>query len=55
MYEEMRLAGLSDPLHRQTGESVRLTLLATPIDRELGARLPSGSKAILGLLREAGP
>ncbi|MDQ3767737.1 MAG: putative DNA binding domain-containing protein [Actinomycetota bacterium] len=55
MFEEMRLAGLSDPLYHQTAGSVRLTLLATPIDRELEARLPSGSREILGLLREAGP
>lgn len=55
MFEEMRLAGLPDPLYHQTAGSVRLTLLATPVDRELEARLPSGSRKILGLLRQAGP
>ncbi|MBA2312690.1 MAG: putative DNA binding domain-containing protein [Actinobacteria bacterium] len=55
MFEEMRLAGLSDPLYHQTAGSVRLTLLTAPIDRELEARLPTGSREILSVLREAGP
>jgi ATP-dependent DNA helicase RecG len=55
MFEEMRLAGLADPLYRQTAGSVRLTLLAVPVDRDLEARLPSHSREILALLRRAGP
>ena len=37
MFEEMRLAGLADPEYHQTAGSVRLTLLASPLDRELDA------------------
>ncbi|MGH2731732.1 MAG: ATP-binding protein [Actinomycetota bacterium] len=54
MFDEMRLAGLADPLYRQTEASVRLTLLATPLDRELEQRLPRDSRELLGVLRETG-
>ncbi|MFA5786814.1 MAG: ATP-binding protein [Actinomycetota bacterium] len=53
MFEEMRLAGLPDPLYRQTTASVRLTLVATTLDRELEARLPAHSRDLLALLRRA--
>ena len=55
MFQEMRAAGLVDPLYEQKTASVRLTLLALPVDREIAAQLPSGSQAIVGLLRRHGP
>lgn len=54
MFEEMRLAGLSDPLYQQTAGSVRLTLTSTPVDRELESRLARGSRELLRLIRQAG-
>lgn len=54
MFEEMRLAGLVDPLYEETPASVKLTLLAEPVDRRLEARLPRGARAIMAALREAG-
>jgi ATP-dependent DNA helicase RecG len=54
MFDEMRLAGLADPLYEETPGSVRLTLLTEPVDRELEARLPRGARAIMATLRGAG-
>ncbi len=54
MFEEMRAAGLTDPIYRQTSGSVQLTLLSEPVDRELEARLPEHARRIMGALREAG-
>jgi ATP-dependent DNA helicase RecG len=54
MYEEMRLAGLSDPLYRQTAGSVRLTLSSLPVDRALEDTFPPQSRDLLRYLREAG-
>lgn len=54
MFEEMRLAGLTDPLYDQSSASVRLTLLGEPVDRRLEARLPRGSRLIMSALRDAG-
>lgn len=54
MFEEMRRAGLADPGYMQTSASVRLTLSAVPVDREAEARLPSRSRELLEILREAG-
>lgn len=54
MFEEMRLAGLVDPLYEQTPASVKLTLLAEPLDRRLEARLPRGSRRIMAALRDGG-
>ncbi len=54
IFEEMRFAGLADPLYRQTPASVRLTLSGTPVDRSLDAKLPPASRAVLAALREAG-
>jgi ATP-dependent DNA helicase RecG len=53
MFEEMRQAGLSDPIYRQTSGSVQLTLLAEPIDRELEARLPENARRTTAALRQA--
>jgi len=54
MFDEMRLAGLADPLYEQTPGSVRLTLVAEPVDRQLEARLPRDTRAIIAALRDAG-
>jgi ATP-dependent DNA helicase RecG len=54
MFEEMRLAGLADPDYFQTSGSVRVTLLAAPVDRALEARLPPGSRDLVRAIREAG-
>ena len=54
MYDEMRLAGLNDPVYRQTSGSVRLMLLGEPVDRALEERLPEHARAIIAALREAG-
>jgi len=54
MFEEMRLAGLVDPLYEETSASVKLMLLAEPVDRQLEARLPRGARAIMATIREAG-
>jgi ATP-dependent DNA helicase RecG len=53
MFEEMRGAGLSDPVYRQTSGSVELTLLAEPVDRELDARLPENARRVLAAMRQA--
>jgi ATP-dependent DNA helicase RecG len=54
IFEEMRLAGLSDPEYFQTSGSVRLTLSSIAVDRELEARLPEGAREVVRLIREAG-
>lgn len=54
IYEEMRLAGLADPVYRQTPASVRLALSGRPADRELEERLPPGTRQALSALRVAG-
>lgn len=55
IFEEMRGVGLSDPIYRQTGGSVRLTLAAIArLDPALARQLPRGSQAILDALRAAG-
>lgn len=55
IFEEMRAVGLSDPIYRQTGGSVRLTLAAIArLDPALARQLPRGSQAILDALRAAG-
>lgn len=51
MFEEMRAAGLNDPVYRQTSGSVELTLLAEPVDRQLAARLPERARLIVSALR----
>ncbi len=54
IFEEMRHAGLTDPVYRQTAGSVELTLLAEPVDRRLDAGLPESARAIAAALRSAG-
>lgn len=51
MFEEMRHAGLDDPLYRQTSGSVRLVLTTNPrLDPKVAASLPRGSTDVLKLL-----
>jgi ATP-dependent DNA helicase RecG len=52
IFEEMRAAGLVDPVYRQTSGSVLLTLSADPADRALDARLPEEARLIMTALRE---
>jgi ATP-dependent DNA helicase RecG len=54
IFEEMRLAGLADPVYRQTSGSVRLILNSAPIDIELESRLPRGARDLVRYVREAG-
>jgi ATP-dependent DNA helicase RecG len=42
------------PATQQTSGSVRLTLPSTPVDRELEARLPPGSRDPVRFIREGG-
>lgn len=52
MFDEMRAAGLGDPLYRQTAGSVQLTLSGEPTERRLTDALPSLQQQILAALRE---
>lgn len=54
MFEEMRLAGLADPLYRQTEASVRLILVTAPVNPDLEARLPTRSRELLAILSQSG-
>jgi ATP-dependent DNA helicase RecG len=54
IFEEMRHAGLGEPIYRQTSGSVELKLLAEPVDRRLDASLPGGARVITAALRTAG-
>jgi len=54
MFDEMRQAGLTDPIYRQTSGSVELQLLSEPIDRQLDERLPEHARAIMRMLRSEG-
>lgn len=53
MFDEMRSAGLSDPLYRQSAGSVQLTLSGEPTERRLTDALPSLQRQILAALRDA--
>ena len=53
IYDDMRLAGLSDPTYFQTSGSVRLTLSSSLVDRELEDRLPLGAREVIRLVRQA--
>lgn len=54
IYEEMREAGLTDPVYTQTAASVRLLLSAEPADRRLDAQLTPQARRVTAALREAG-
>ncbi|MBS1869590.1 MAG: putative DNA binding domain-containing protein [Actinobacteria bacterium] len=54
IYEEMRHAGLNDPVYTQSAASVRLLLSAEPADRRLDARLTPQARKVTAALRDAG-
>lgn len=54
MYEEMRLAGLTDPIYRQTAGSVEVTLSTELRDRHLDEQLGPRTRTITAALRTAG-
>ncbi len=54
IFEEMHLAGLSEPVYTQTAGSVRLQLSYRPADRDLEQRLPPGARDALRAINEAG-
>lgn len=51
MFNEMKLAGLSDPEYHQTSGSVRLTLSWAATDRDLEDRLPKLARDLMRLIR----
>lgn len=52
MFEEMRRVGLTDPVYKQSGGSVRLFLQAVPrLDARVAARLPKDSQRVLDIMR----
>lgn len=54
IYEEMRDAGLDDPVYVQTAASVRLILSGEVVERRLDAQLAPDARAVTAALREAG-
>jgi ATP-dependent DNA helicase RecG len=54
IYEEMRLAGLNDPVYTETAASVRLLLSAEPTERELDEQLTPEARKVTAALRDAG-
>lgn len=54
MFDEMRLAGLDDPVYYQTSGSVRVTLSSVPVDHELERRLPPRARLVLKTVKDAG-
>jgi ATP-dependent DNA helicase RecG len=53
IFEEMRLAGLEDPVYLQTEASVRLILSGEPMERQLDARLSPDARAVTAALRDS--
>ena len=51
IYNEMRSAGLRDPLYTQEMSGVTLTLSSAPINEVLDDRFPEGIREIMGALR----
>ena len=54
IFEEMRFAGLSEPLYRQSRHHVTLTLSSEPANRDIDARYRAEAAAVLTALREHG-
>lgn len=54
IYEEMRLAGLDDPVYTQTAASVRLVLSGELMERKLDAQLTPEARTVTTALRDAG-
>jgi ATP-dependent DNA helicase RecG len=51
MFQEMRDAGLHDPIYRQTSGSVVVTLSADPVHRALDAQLSANARTVVSALR----
>jgi ATP-dependent DNA helicase RecG len=54
IFEEMRIAGLGDPLYRETTQSVHLTLDAVQVDRQAMEGMPPTAREVMLALRQAG-
>lgn len=54
MFDEMRLAGLAEPVYEQTAGSVRLVLSTAPVEHAIEEQLGEGARAIARLLRDEG-
>lgn len=54
MFDEMRTAGLADPVYQQRPGSVRLILVATALNPALARQLPSRSREVMELIRGTG-
>jgi ATP-dependent DNA helicase RecG len=52
MFDEMRLAGLAEPVYQQTAGSVRLMLSTAPMEHAIEERMSEGARAIARLLRD---
>ncbi|HVF06914.1 MAG TPA: ATP-binding protein [Frankiaceae bacterium] len=53
MFEQMRAAGLDDPIYRQTSGSVQVVLSGEPASRAVDAGLPDETRVVVAALREA--
>jgi ATP-dependent DNA helicase RecG len=53
MFEEMRRAGLNDPVYHQGSSGVQLSLLGDPVERALDAQLTDRGRGIMAMLRQA--
>lgn len=54
IYEEMQIAGLSEPVYRQTAGSVQLILRGEPTESALDAQLGPEARAVSAALRDSG-
>lgn len=54
IYDEMRIAGLADPIYRETAQSVHLRLETVQVDAEVMRAMPAGAAEAMAMLREAG-
>jgi len=54
MFDEMRAAGLVDPVYRYTPASVTLVLTATPLNPAVAEQLPSRSAEVMEHIRASG-
>jgi ATP-dependent DNA helicase RecG len=54
IYDEMRLAGLADPIFHETAQSVHLRLEAVQVDIGLMATMPAEARQVMALLKDAG-
>ena len=54
MFHEMRLAGLQEPVYRQTSGSVHVTLSTELANSAIDAQLAASARVLVRALREAG-